>query len=516
MLSSTELNKLVATCDSNKTSWDSEYYMANAYTQPERNIIYRPKGGNPGNLKQVKLFTQAGKTGTDIFVARIQNKLAPIGQTYFNFEPKKSLSADYIQQLRDFAAGMAKKVNERKEEMRLDAEIHDTLYDLAVGTGVLMREDSLYGIKFRKLPFTQYKLGTERNQTICRDFQLPAYQIGIVYPELANKTEIGGIVITGQNKYQEIKLNDVLYYNESNQEWEYYLRYASETLLMRKYKRSPYHIFHWGRIADMPYSVGVALKALPALKRLNSFIKANLELIPFQFPMFLTTAGNVLSKNLTFKPGGFLTIRDMQGFQPLTLGSNRSDFKLELQTEEIAIKETFLDSTLPSVPRDMTAAEVNARITPYGETANVNISLLTDVMKNIGWDIFDEVFNREIAGTVNFTLEDMHELLDCTINNDATMDNNLIQKITGYIQNISFDPQAIWQALDRNKTLEKLGRAWNVPLEITRTSDEIAKVQQQEAQAQAMAIQQAQDAQMQIDTNKEQSKAMAKAIEQGQ
>ena len=514
MLSSTELNKLVATCDSNKTTWDSVYYEANAYTQPERNEIFRTKGGNPGNLKQVRLFTQAGKTGTDIFVARIQNKLSPIGQAYFNFEPKKSLSSDYIQQLRDFGAGMSSRVNEIKESLGLDKTLHDAYYDLAAGTAVVMREDSLYGTQFKKLPFTQYKLGTEVHQTVCRSFEMPAYQIGITWPELANKQEIGGVRVDGATKYQEIKLNDVLYYNEPTRQYEYYLRYGSEILLTRIYKSSPYHIFHWGRIADMPYSAGVALKALPALKRLNSFIKANLELIPCQFPMFLTTAGNVLSKNLTFKPGGFLTVRDMQGFQPLTLGANRSDFKLELQTEEIAIKETFLDSTLPSVPRDMTAAEVNARITPYGETANVNVALLTDTLKGIGWDLFDDIFNREIAGTVNFTLEDMHDMLECNINNDATMDNNLIQKITGYINNISFDPQAIWQALDRNKTLERLGRAWNVPVEISRTADEITKAQQADAQAQAQAVQQAQNAQMQVDSNKEQSKAMAKLIEQ--
>ena len=278
----------------------------------------------------------------------------------------------------------AEKDKIKLKSLGLDKTLHDAYYDLAAGTAVIMREDSLYGTQFKKLPFTQYKLGTEQHQTVCRSFEMPAYQIGITWPELANKQEIGGVRVDGATKYQEIKLNDVLYYNESTRQYEYYLRYGSEILLTRIYKSSPYHIFHWGRIADMPYSAGVALKALPALKRLNSFIKANLELIPFQFPMFLTTAGNVLSKNLTFKPGGFLTVRDMQGFQPLTLGANRSDFKLELQTEEIAIKETFLDSTLPSVPRDMTAAEVNARITPYGETANVNVVSPSDIDKSAG------------------------------------------------------------------------------------------------------------------------------------
>ena len=106
--------------------------------------------------------------------------------------------------MRDFAAGMSSRVNEIKESVGLDKTLHDAYYDLAAGTAVIMREDGLYGTQFKKLPFTQYKLGTEQHQTVCRSFDMPAYQIGIVWPELANKQEIGGVRIDGNTKYQEI------------------------------------------------------------------------------------------------------------------------------------------------------------------------------------------------------------------------------------------------------------------------------------------------------------------------
>lgn len=512
MLTQSELNNVIASCDSAKIAWNSEYFEAFAYTQPERNYIFRAKGGMPGNNKQVKLFTQAGKVGTDIFVARVQNKLSPIGKPYYNFSPKHSLESDYIEQLRDFAESMSEKVNERKNELRIDNELHDAYYDLAAGTAMIMREDSLFGMRFRKIPFTDYKLGTERVQTVARDFELPAYQIPITFPELQGRTEIGGITLNGANQYQSIKLNDCLYFNESTQTYEYYLRYGSEILMTRKYKRSPYYIFHWSRACDMPYGTGVALKAKPALKRLNKYVKAKLELLPFNFPMFITQEGNIFDKNIQYKPGGFLRVKNIANTQPISMAGIPQQFMLEIQNEEIEIKETFLSTTLPTMPTDMTAAEINARTLPYDEAVHVNISLLTDTIKDIGWALFDEVFNRELAGTVNFTLEDMHELLECNVNNDASIDNNLIQKISGYINNIMIDPSAVWQTLNRSKTLERLGRAWNVPMDITRTAEEIDEAQEAAANAQAAAMQQQVSAQMAVDTNKADANAAAKAM----
>lgn len=506
MLNSVELSKIVSKCQTSKDAWNSVYFEAMAYTQPERNTIYRVKGGFPANTKQIPLFTQAGKNGTNIFVARVQNKLSPYLKPYINFKPKPSLEASYIQQLRDFCSAMSDKCNERKNEVKLDDELNDAYYDLVCGTAMIMREDTLYGTRYKKIPFTDYKLGTEQKQTVCREFNIPAYQVGIVFPELMKLERIGNVSTRGQDKYNEVKLNDVLYFNEYLQMWEYYLRFGEDILLTRNYKKSPFHIFHWTRAADMPFGVGVALQALPALKRLNSYIKVKLELLPFCFPMFLTQSGNFMDRNVQFKPGGIINVRDINAMKPVELSTDRQSFMLEIEAEELQIKQTFLDYTLPTNPRQMTAAEVYARSNPQDEMVTMNVSKLTEVIKEIAWDIFEDVFNREVAGTVSFTLEQIRQMIDVEINNDANIDVNLIDKINGYISTIGqFDPQAIWQGLDRGKTIEKYGEAYNLPIEMRRTADEIDEAQSAQAEAQAQAAQAEVEAQMAINNAKEQA-----------
>lgn len=505
MLNSVELSRLVAECQTSKESWNSYYFEAMAYSQPERNTIWRVKGGFPGNLKQVPLFTQAGKNGTNIFVARVQNKLSPYLQPYLSFVPKKSLEASYVQELRDFCASMSDKCNERKNELKLDDELNESYYDLCVGTGMIMREDTIYGIRFKRIPFTDYMLGTEQHQTVVREYKLSACKIGVVFPELLGMRMIAGIDTMGSEKYTEIKLQDILYYNEETKIWEYYLRWGSQVLLTRKYRNSPYHIFHWTRASDMPCGTGVALQALPAMKRLNSYIKVKLELIPFAFPMFLTQSGNFMDRNVQFKPGGFIQVNDINAIKPIPLSTDTASFKLEIEAEELQIKQTFLDYTLPANPRQMTAAEVYARSNPQDEMVTMNVSKLTEIIKGIAWDIFDDVFNREIAGTVSFTLDQLKEMIDVEINNDASIDANMIDKINGYISTIGqFDPSAIWQSLNRGKTLEKYGEAYNLPSEMRYTAEEIDEAQQAQAEAEAEAMNAQIQAQMDINSAKEQ------------
>ena len=90
------------------------------------------------------------------------------------------------------------------------------------------------------------------------------------------------------------------------------------------------------------------------------------------------------------------------------------------------------------------------------------------------------------------------------------MDVQAINKILQYIQTVGlFDPQAIYQTLDRSKMLEKLEKAYNLPIEITHTAEEIEEAANQQAQAVAQAQANDVETQMAIDQNKEQAKAAA-------
>lgn len=511
MLNQTQLSHIRGLATTSKQAWNSEYFEAMAYTQPERNEIWRVKGGFPGNLKQIPLFTTAGKVGVDVFVARVQNKLTPYEKPYFSFKPKDSFVSEYEAELRDLCTQISQRVNERKNELRLDDTLNEAYYDLAAGTAAIVRENTLFGVQFKKLPITEYMLGTEKHQSVFRTIKIPANMVGVYFPELRGLRIIGGRETTGPSSDQEMEMQDTLYFNERSGRWEYYLQFNNNIILTRDYgKRCPVHLFHWTRASDMPYGTGVAMKAKPAIKRLNSYIKCKLELIPFAFPMFLSTAGNFLDRNVNFKPGGRMFVRDIQGVQPVQLSQAKNDFMLEIQSEELAIKQIMLDYTLPNDPRQMTAAEVYARSNPQDEMVSIAVSKMTATIKEIGWDLFDDVYARELAGITNISLEQLHEILECEVNNDAQMDTQAINKILQYIQTVGmFDPQAIYQTLDRGKMLETLEKAYNLPINITRTAEEIDEAADAAAQATVDAQNAGMQAQMLMDDNKEQAKAAA-------
>ena len=266
----------------------------------------------------------------------------------------------------------------------------------------------------------------------------------------------------------------------------------------------------------MPFGTGVGQKALPVLKRLNGYIKCNLQLIPFKFPMFISRNGNVLDRNVQMKPGGFIWTRDPSAVVPVTLSNGNTNFMIDIQKDEMEVKQLFLDYTLPADPREMTAAEVYARTQGSDEIVYSNVARLTNVIKRIGWDIIRDIFERELSGVVNFTFEYLQQVFDLEVNNESSVDTNLVQKIQNYILTVGqVDPQAVWQSISRSKTLVELQKGFNLPVGVRRTETEIDDATAADAQAVAQAQQEQIQAQMAIDDNKEQAIAEREAAKNG-
>lgn len=505
MMHNKELERIIKSVEANSTAWVPQFYETFAYTQPERNYIYRNGGGATGQ-KQIQLFTNSGKIGADIFVNRLQNALCPIGKDFVVFSAKKSVSTEIKNSIDAVATGLSEEVNQAKTDKQLDFIIHDALYDLIAGTAIIQSHNTRNGLRYEKCRLDQVMLGTERIQTVVRKFKMVARNIGLVFPELFNRTIIGNFTITEQNRFDEVDLVDILYYNEETRKYEYYLRQGNETVLTRKYNDSPYHILHWSRSSDMAFGAGIGTKAVPAIKRLNSYIRNKLELMPFAFPMFVTKMGNLFSNDIQFKPGGIIqTNGDPKDLIPLKMVQEIQSFQMEIATEELEIKQTMLDYTLPTDPKNMTAAEVYARTNPQTEMVMGNVARLTQVVKDICWELAEEIYNKQLRGLVSFDFKFLKDNLDCNIINQTGTDNEMIQRINAYIANLQFDPTAIWQSLKRSETLEKLAKAYNLPSEIRNTSEEIEQQVQNEQQAMMEAQNAAVQAQMAVDNNKEQA-----------
>lgn len=517
MLTKPQLDKIVTSANTFKNSWNSEFWTVGAYTIPSRNYIWREKG-LPESLKQIQLFTTAGRQGSQIFIARVQNRLTPFGKAWVNIIPKESVNDAYKQELRDFLAVFSDDVNEYKEKIKLDKVLNEGYYDLILGTAVLLRQETITGLKYTNIPLIDVKLDIEEEQSVVREFKMSAVQAFATYPELRKNTGmIGKHIVKKENELEEMQFQDVMYYDQRTQRYEYYVRMDGETILFRTYKKPVYKIMHWDKPADMPYGDGVGMKALPALKRLNAYIKANLEILPFAFPMFIAQNNALFDKNITFKPGGIIrTNGDPNQVIPVQLAQQANRFQLEIQREEMEIKQIMLDYTLPADPREMTAAEVYARTNPQDEMINASLMKLTDVIKDIVFDIMEYLYKaRAQSYGLTMPFEQFAELVDIQIGNGSDIDTQTINKISQYIGFVGqFDPSAIYQSLRRSQMLVTVQKAMGLPQDITATKEEIEEAQAQEAEAQGQAAQADIEAQMAIDNNKENAIAQRELIKQ--
>jgi hypothetical protein len=124
-------------------------------------------------------------------------------------------------------------------------------------------------------------------------------------------------------------------------------------------------------------------------------------------------------------------------------------------------------------------------------------------MEDIAWKIVEDVFNKELAGLVKFDFAFIRKSFNLKINNDAQIDNVLIQKIQAYVSFVGqFDPQAIYQSMPRGESLAALERAFNLPSELTRTAQEIDEAADRDAEASAQSAQAQMQGQMALDNNK--------------
>lgn len=488
MLTQKQLSEVVKKAKLHKSTWTSHFWEVFAYTQPDRNYIYRSsKVSSSTALKQIPLYTSVGKTGCDIFVNRIQTALAPINKDFIRFNPTARLSAQDKEDLDPLCVELSRAVNQAKQQTNLDEVLHDCFYDLVAGTGIIFRNNTMDGVRYEKVRLDAVALGTEQHQTVVREFNLCARDIGIVYPELFGATRIGNFYLNDSTAQEQVDLQDVLYFNEANRKWEYYLRKDEDVLLHRVYETSPYYIFHWSRSSDMPFGDGVGSKALPNIKRINSYIKCSLELMPFAFPMFVASEGALFSNDLQYKPGAIITVRgDPNQVVPINMQTQKANFQLEIDKEELQVKQIMLDYTLPTDPRQMTAAEVYARTSRTDEQIYGNVSLLTNVIKQIALDIAHDIYYQQgLHDALSMEWQDFIGLLDVEIINQTSQDQELINRINAYISNVQFDPTAIWQGLKRSETLDALGKAYNIPSTLRNNAEEIDELVQEQLESQA-------------------------------
>ena len=147
---------------------------------------------------------------------------------------------------------------------------------------------------------------------------------------------------------------------------------------------------------------------------------------------------------------------------------------------------------------------------------NASMMKLTDVIKDIVADIVEFLYRTKAPEYgLKMPYEQFIEMVDIQIGNGSDIDTQTINKISQYIGFVGqFDPQAIYQSLRRSQMLVTLQKAMGLPQDITATKEEIEEAQAQAAEAEGQAAAAQMEAQMAIDTNKENAIAQRELIKQ--
>ena len=343
---------------------------------PQRDIMDNPLPGQP---KGALVMDSTAINSTVAFVNRIQEALFPPFADFIVLEPGPALEADVEEQARKLLGEIAKKYHALHHRSNFKLAINEMLYDLAVGTGILMflegPDDNPFRFVSVALPVVALEPAAWGGVGgIYRQHKLTLAAIKEQWPDLIIPPEWESK--TKDNPGEEFTLFDATYRDEEGgiQYYDVWREENDEHMLPEPWifeGIGPWITPRWVRAANEVYGRGPLLLALPDIRTINrtkELILKNASLTVA--PIYTGTNDGVFNPNTArFRPGSVIPVARNQGHPmgaslvPLERAGDFNVGQLVVQDLQISIKQMLFDKALPpeaGAPR--TATEIIERI----------------------------------------------------------------------------------------------------------------------------------------------------------
>ena len=517
--------QIIRDCDKayqKKSKWDNLYKQVFDYMMPARDIEK-----TAGDDVETNIFTSIGEQSADRFVDRVQNILTPVNVDWIKFEAGymiKRQNDNNVTEVNKELDKIAEICNVFKNTSNFDVAATEFYYDLVAGTACILILEGTYEnpLRFVTVPIKELAIAEGifgEIGEVYRKFKMKSELIKRQWPDAKYDDD------KGYDDNKEKQLIESTYYDYDLKVWHYtvILKEGEKILVEHDYKANPFVILRWTKCSGEVYGRGLGLKTIKDVQTLNKIMEYSLRALAFTIPVF------VAQQDASFDPDDFILKPGALNLVPSTATNNPTVSQLPVnvthditayQTErmEMNIKRNMMDSTIPNDPsRDLTATEVAERANElkailsnsYGRIMNELlyplIRRVVEVLQHFGY-ISPEIDVRSFNG-FGYTIVVNTQLANQQSQTEVQNTINALQML------FSLDPQGQYamKCVDMNKAVPFILEKMGVPKDIINSPEEIAALQQQEAQQ--MAQTQDVEAQRQIDVSNaiEKGKADAKA-----
>lgn len=500
-----------------RAMWESLWWQIDQRVNPSPNCWFgnRPPQGAKWNMH---LFDSTAGLALDKFKAILESILTPRNSKWHTLLTNAPALEDdveiqrYLDQVNDilFKARYTPRAN-------FASQMNEVYLSLGkFGTGCLFVDDVMGdGLRYKSIHLSELFISENAYgivDTIHRKFQYTARQAAEFFgienlPEIILKSL--DKADTYDNKFDFIHaVQPNPDYNPKSQKLinfkflSHYVCCASEEMVRSGgYNSMPYLVTRYYTESNEVYGRGPATFALPDIQTLNEMKKTILRQAQLAVDPPIMVSEDGVMQSFSMQPGalnyGYLNDQGIAQAQPFQTGANFQVAELMITGQEKIINDSFLVTLFQILSVDnpnMTATEVIQRAQEKG-------MLLAPAMGRQQSELLGPLIERELdilarAGALPpmpQVMIDMQGGDDFKIQYESELarsqklgDAQAIVQTMGIVgQAAQMDPSVL-NVFDTNKMVRKIAEINGVPADCIRSVEEVAAIQQQQAQQQAM------------------------------
>lgn len=361
--------------------WETHWQEVTNYTVPRKNHYIRTVV--PGEKKGIELYDNTAMIAAETLVAALHGMLTN-PSTYWFLLQTGNLDLDKDENIVEYLEGFTHKLHRIINNANFQPEVYEFYLDLvSVGTAIMYVEyDEEHIVRFSTRHLGDVVIEENHQgviETCVRMFKYTAHQLVQEFAPDANgdiekiREALGDKVARAYEKNEKTKF-EVLHgvYRDMDDEKEqmpfvsqYCLKSDKRELKTGRYRRFPYIISRWSKVAGEVYGRSPAMTALPEAKTLNVMAKTMLKGAQkvVDPPVQLPDEGYVRPFRTAPASVNYYRAGSQDKAEPI-FNDSRIDFGFEAMRErQLRIREAFFIDKLNLAQNDrMTQLEVSQRV----------------------------------------------------------------------------------------------------------------------------------------------------------
>jgi hypothetical protein len=253
------------------------------YTVPNRNLFYWTSQYQ-GAQKNARVWDTTAVAGVRNFVSKIQGGLCPPQQCWFLLEAGTDIPEEYREEVNIKLQEITNTVYHYLRRSNFDLAINECFYDLAIGTGCLICNDSGSDdmpLEFFSVPLARVAIEETITNTLETNFrwwdEIRIEDIKEMWPQAVLGPVVQSLYDEDNNATIKNLVEGTIYHPYmKDTPYRYVVFFENEFFVDEWMDSSPWVVFRWSKVNNEVYGRGPVIDALPSILSLNELARVEM------------------------------------------------------------------------------------------------------------------------------------------------------------------------------------------------------------------------------------------------